>query len=79
MAHRRAGGSSPPLLETLAEDEDAERKEEESVGEPECGEDDGAPAMEEAVSIQRQIRGAGGNVWSRKRAVVWGQYAHHDV
>lgn len=53
VAHRRAGGSSPPLLETSAEDEDADRKEEESEGEPEGGEDDGAPAMEEAESIQR--------------------------
>lgn len=52
VAHRRcrgAGAGFPPVLETLGEDEDAERKHDRGVGQDEAGEDEGARSQDEAV------------------------------
>lgn len=44
----------PPLLETIVEDEDAEREKEEDVDEGECGENEATWFRNEAVQLKRQ-------------------------
>lgn len=58
-----------PLLETMVEDKDAEREEEDDVGEVKRDKDVGAWSDEEAFHVRIQLRVDRGNVWMSKGAI----------